>query len=213
MGVRDRLKQLLGSPSPEESKTSPSIVENTLQNVHVNAQLDTVKLSKLVDSKDVELLNSLGGVDGIAGHLSVQLTVGLLDSTRFTSQRVFGNNVLPGRKSPSALQLMLSAFLDKILLMLTAAALVSLGIGIYQDLHDNTMTHWIEGAAILVAVIIVVMVNALNDLQRERQFRKLNARAKDRLVNILRDGQPSRISIFDLAVGDVCLLEPGVSIR
>ena len=44
---------------------------------------------------------------------------------------------------------------------------------------------WVEGVAILVAVIIVVMVGSVNDYQKEAQFRKLNAKKEDREVKVL----------------------------
>ena len=43
---------------------------------------------------------------------------------------------------------------------------------------------WVEGVAILVAVIIVVMVGSINDYQKEAQFRKLNAKKEDREVKV-----------------------------
>ena len=215
MGVRERLRQLIRSTGPPKSDSSASTddIERALdavRTVQTAIELSPAELVKLVDPKNLELLESRGRVNGIASQLSVDLQAGLPDSDRAASQFRYGCNVLPIKEPPTLLQLMLSAFLDKTLLMLTAAALVSLGIGLYQDARNGTMTHWIEGAAILIAVAIVVLVNALNDWQREKQFRKLNARAEDRLVNILKGGRPTRISIFDLAVGDVCLLEPGV---
>ena len=36
---------------------------------------------------------------------------------------------------------------------------------------EESETGWIEGAAILVSVIIVVLVTAFNDYTKEKQFR------------------------------------------
>jgi Ca2+-transporting ATPase len=60
-----------------------------------------------------------------------------------------------------------------------------------------------------MAVSIVVMVSSLNDYQKEKQFRKLNARKEDRKVKVIRDGQQVQISVFDLQVGDIMTVEPG----
>ena len=38
-------------------------------------------------------------------------------------------------------------------------------------MEDESEAGWIEGAAILVSVIIVVLVTAFNDYTKERQFR------------------------------------------
>lgn len=53
------------------------------------------------------------------------------------------------------------------------------------------------------------MVGALNDYQKELQFRKLNATKEDRTVEVVRDGKERVISVYDLVVGDICLLKPG----
>lgn len=172
--------------------------------------LTAAVLASLLDPKNPAELQKMGGAIGIAMNLMVDVSKGLLPIAREPSQLNFGKNVLPKKASVSLWKLIIAAFLDKILLLLTGAALFSLGIGVYRDVRDGTRTHWIEGAAILAAVVIVVMVNALNDYQREIQFRKLNETAEDRLVSIIQEGKPERISIHSIAVGDVVLLEPGV---
>ena len=47
------------------------------------------------------------------------------------------------------------------------------------------------------------------DLQKDRQFRKLNAKKEDRLVKVLRDSKVQLLSIYDILVGDILLVEPG----
>jgi hypothetical protein len=44
---------------------------------------------------------------------------------------------------------------------------------------------WIEGAAILFAVLIVAVVTACNNFNKESQFRKLNAKKDDVQVCII----------------------------
>lgn len=69
--------------------------------------------------------------------------------------------------------------------------------------------EWIEGVAILVAVLIVVLVGSLNDWQKEKQFKKLSDKRDDRTVKVIRDGNEQIINTRELLVGDVALLEPG----
>lgn len=93
--------------------------------------------------------------------------------------RVFKDNRLPERKSKSLLQLMWIALMDKVLLLLSAAAVISLALGLYQTFgvaHEpgTAKVDWVEGVAIIVAIVIVVVVGAGNDYQKERQFIKLN---------------------------------------
>jgi Ca2+-transporting ATPase len=129
-------------------------------------------------------------------------------------KRVFRDNRLPEKKGKSLLQLMWITYNDKVLILLSAAALVSLAIGLYQTFgqeHDpnNPAVEWVEGVAIIVAIVIVVMVGSLNDYQKERQFAKLNKKKQDRLVKAVRSGKTVEISVYDVLVGDVLKLEPG----
>ena len=43
---------------------------------------------------------------------------------------------------------------------------------------------WVEGVAIIVAILLVVLVGSVNDYQKEKQFRKLNAKKEDRVVKV-----------------------------
>lgn len=90
--------------------------------------------------------------------------------------RVFSENRLPARKSTGFLKLLWIAYNDKIIILLTIAAIVSLSLGIYETIDGGTGVEWVEGVAICVAIIIVTVVTAANDWQKERQFAKLNKR-------------------------------------
>ncbi|KAH7124983.1 hypothetical protein B0J13DRAFT_647057, partial [Dactylonectria estremocensis] len=128
-------------------------------------------------------------------------------------KRVFGDNRLPDRKSKSLLQLAWIALQDRVLILLSIAAVISLSLGLYQTFghthHEGARVEWVEGVAIIVAIAIVVVVGALNDWQKERQFRKLNIKKEDRLVKVIRSGKSATMSVHDVLVGDVMLLEPG----
>lgn len=128
-------------------------------------------------------------------------------------RRVYGTNKLPERKLKTIWELAWIAYNDKVLILLTIAAVISLAVGIPQSLHpanpNEPGVEWVEGLAILVAIIIVVTVGAANDWQKERQFAKLNKKKEDRLVKVVRSGKTVEISIHDVTVGDVMHLEPG----
>ncbi|KAI9806220.1 MAG: hypothetical protein M1825_006335 [Sarcosagium campestre] len=134
----------------------------------------------------------------------------------FTSRlRVYKNNTLPDKKPTSIWRLMWMAYNDKILILLSFAAAISLALGLYeslgrpQDPEEGASVDWVEGLAICVAIIIVVLVGALNDYQKERQFVKLNKKKEDREVKAIRSGKSVLISVHDITVGDVIHLEPG----
>ncbi|KAI9679746.1 MAG: plasma membrane calcium [Caeruleum heppii] len=127
--------------------------------------------------------------------------------------RVFRDNTLPEKKATSIWKLMWLAYKDKVLILLTVAAVISLALGLYetfgQPSESGAKVDWVEGVAICVAIVIVVLVSALNDWQKERQFVRLNKKKEDREVKAIRSGKSIMISVYDVTVGDVLHLEPG----
>ena len=101
------------------------------------------------------------------------------------------------------------------MILLTAAAVISLALGLYETFgaeHEPgapTPVDWVEGVAICVAIVIVVAVGSLNDWQKERAFVKLNQKKEDRQVKVIRSGKSFMINVHDVLVGDVLHLEPG----
>ncbi|PWY62205.1 cation-transporting atpase [Aspergillus eucalypticola CBS 122712] len=123
--------------------------------------------------------------------------------------RVFGRNVLPVTKRKGFGRLLWDAYNDRIILLLTAAAVVSLSLGIYEAASGQSQVDWIEGVAVCVAIFIVVSATAVNDWQKERQFVRLNKLKVDREVRVIRSNQSIMVHIHDLTVGDIVHLEPG----
>ncbi|KAJ4293887.1 plasma membrane calcium [Collariella sp. IMI 366227] len=130
-------------------------------------------------------------------------------------KRVYSDNRLPEKKGKSLLQLMWITYNDKVLIILSIAAIVSLAVGLYQTFggqehkEGEPGVEWIEGVAIIAAIVIVVAVGSVNDYQKERQFAKLNRKKQDRLVKAVRSGKTIELSVYDIMAGDVLRLEPG----
>lgn len=129
-------------------------------------------------------------------------------------KRIFNDNRLPERKAKNIFQLAWMAYNDKILILLTVAAAIALALGIYQAVGQphppgEPGVEWVEGVAIIVAIVVVVSVGALNDWQKERQFVKLNKKKDARNVQVIRSGKAQEISVHDLLVGDLMVIEPG----
>lgn len=129
-------------------------------------------------------------------------------------KRIFRDNRLPEKKSKSLLELAWITYNDKVLILLTVAAVVSLALGLYQTFgvsHEDggAKVEWVEGVAIMVAIIIVVAVGSLNDWQMQRSFNRLNQKNNDRTVKVIRSGKSAEVSVFDIMVGDVMHLFAG----
>lgn len=70
--------------------------------------------------------------------------------------------------------------------------------------------EWIEGAAILSAVVVIVVVTAVNNWSKEKQFRGLKKTIDDNhTFSTLRSSEILQLATRDLVVGDVCFFKYG----
>ncbi|XP_063706569.1 plasma membrane calcium-transporting ATPase 2 isoform X3 [Culicoides brevitarsis] len=166
-------------------------------------------------------LNELGGVQELCKKLYTSATEGLSGSREDMEHRAdtFGSNVIPPKPPKTFMQLVWEALQDVTLIILEVAALVSLGLSFYSPadeegpaaLDDEDDHHgWIEGLAILISVIVVVLVTAFNDYSKERQFRGLQNRIEgEHKFSVIRRGEVMQISVGDIVVGDICQIKYG----
>ncbi|KAL9044982.1 MAG: hypothetical protein Q9214_001919, partial [Letrouitia sp. 1 TL-2023] len=78
----------------------------------------------------------------------------------------------PSRKESSEFfQILWDAFQDKVLILLTTVALISLALALYQalgqpHLDGKPRVERVEGVVIMVAVIIIILVSSLVNFQK-----------------------------------------------
>ena len=169
-------------------------------------------------------------VQALLAAIDTDLAVGIRGSQVTERQAAYGRNVVTqeepepiwmiawrvsvfvlkrnGRGSCTPLlthTLIEQALQDPSLIFLCFAAAVSLCIGLLQ--HQGY--EWLEGLAILAAVLIVVTVSATNDYHKEQQFRALREAQHDAQVLVVRDERAERVSVYDVVVGDVLVLSAG----
>ena len=149
--------------------------------------------------------------DGILRRSTTTGTRRITENLFADRKRIFEDNRLPEKKPKSFWQLAWMAYKDKVLILLSIAAAVSLAVGIYQALtaKGEAPVQWVEGVAIIAAIFIVVLVGTANDFQKELQFVKLNKKKDERKIKVIRSGKSREISVYDVLVGDVMHLEPG----
>lgn len=76
--------------------------------------------------------------------------------------------------------------------------------------ENEAETGWIEGAAILLSVICVVLVTAFNDWSKEKQFRGLQNRIEqEQKFTVVRGGQVIQIPVIEIVVGDIAQIKYG----
>lgn len=192
-----------------ERKAGLHVEETTIKKT-LSAESETFDVSPLPDVT----LSPRAPTSGMTVKNSRQKLTNQSGELFSDRKRVFKDNRLPEKKGKTILQLMWITYNDKVLILLSIAATISLAVGLYQTFgtkHDaaNPPIEWVEGVAIVAAILIVVIVGSLNDWQKERQFVKLNSKKQDRNVTVVRSGKKREISVFDVLVGDVMYLEPG----
>ena len=149
-------------------------------------------------------LDNIGGTNGLAAMLKVNLSEGLTNAQVTEYRERYGPNKFPEKPMKSWCRLYFESFNDPTLIILIVAAVVSLVVGYIEDPEKG----WIEGIAILIAVQIVSCVTTTNDYSKELQFRQLEASAgEDDRCTCIRNGEVCRINPSDLVVGDVISLK------
>ncbi|KAF1759590.1 hypothetical protein GCK72_016057 [Caenorhabditis remanei] len=177
-------------------------------------------LMELRGAEALEKINSAyNGVEGLCHKLKTDPINGLPNDTKELQNRrtAFGKNEIPPAPSKSFWRLAWEALQDITLIILLVAALVSLGLSFYKPPAEHASNDsseseagWIEGVAILVAVLVVVLVTALNDWTKEKQFRGLQSKIEtEHKFSVIRNGEPHDIVVNELVVGDIARVKYG----
>ena len=136
--------------------------------------------------------------------IGVDIQSGLTQVQVLAFREKFGENKFPESPMDSYFALLLGALSDTTLLILIAAATVSVVIGALTDPGHG----WIEGCAIFIAVFAVANISAGNDYSKQLQFKALEAStAEDQRCSVLREGSIERINPRDLVIGDILILQ------
>jgi P-type Ca2+ transporter type 2B len=178
-----------------------------------NFMITTEDLSKLFDhdnireGKSLELLKTLHGVPGLCEGLltSQHKGISLNPKEMQERQKAYGKNTPYTRLRDNIFDIIWNALQDTVLQILIAASVISLIIGTMQDPSQG----WLEGVAILAAVLIVIIVTSTNDYLKDGQFVKLNTQTNIHNVIVTRSGTEKEIPARDLLVGDLVYISPG----
>ena len=95
-------------------------------------------------------------------------------------------------------------FDDLILQILCIAAVVNIAIGIYKDGWE---LGWIDGASIIIAILIIVVVTVGNNYVKEKQFQQLQQKSDEMNARTRRNGVENEVASTDLVVGDIIKID------
>lgn len=178
------------------------------------------QLRELMENRGAEAvrtLESMGGIQEICNKLSSSPVEGLSGKELYLEERklVFGSNSIPAPPQKKFIALVWAAFKDVTLMFLTVAAFISLGLYFYrpsgEDIDEDDHKYgWIEGAAIITSVCVVVLVQAVNNYSKEKQFRGLQKRIQDeQKFCVIRNGVVEQVTLNEIVVGDVLQIKYG----
>ncbi|XP_062276420.1 plasma membrane calcium-transporting ATPase 1-like isoform X10 [Scomber scombrus] len=190
------------------------------------------ELRSLMELRGAEALTriqeSYGDVNGLCARLRTSPVEGLDGNSEDIDRRKeeFGQNIIPPKKPKTFVQLVWEALQDVTLIILEVAAIISLGLSFYRppdaerqncgsaaggvEDEGEADTGWIEGAAILLSVVCVVLVTAFNDWSKEKQFRGLQNRIEqEQKFTVVRGGQVVQIKVSEIVAGDIAQVKYG----
>lgn len=151
-------------------------------------------------------------LDGFADVAANVLTSALLRSSPESGidprevehrREVFGTNAIKEKRLTSFLKLCWEALQDFVLFMLIVLGCISIVVEVSTHRGDCA-TCWIEGAAILISVCIVVLVTGGIDYAKQFAFLRLTRSLHDtNTKQVIRDAKQVSVIDDDIVVGDI----------
>ena len=124
-------------------------------------------------------------------------TDGLNDAKVEEQRAAYGRNELEEKKSKNVFQVFFMQFLDLLVIILIAAAIISLVTGNYEST-----------IVILVVIILNAILGTVQHFKAEKSLQSLKALSSP-VAKVIRNGQKIEIDAKDIVVGDIVALEAG----
>jgi Ca2+-transporting ATPase len=184
---------------------SPLLISNL---ANKSFQIDQTSLLQLLKEKNVDTLQNIGGVDGVASSLESNIDFGIQGDAEDITRRheTFGSNTYETPPTKSIFHFIVEAFKDLTIFILLGCATLSLAFGIKEK---GIKEGWYDGGSIFVAILLVIAVSSISNFRQNRQFEKLSKVSNNIQVDVVRAGRRQRISVFEIVVGDIVCLKIG----
>lgn len=170
------------------------------------------ELVRVVEERDLSWVDKHGGTKGVANLLNTSPTNGIqrdeIAAGFHARVEAYGPNRFKYPPPKSFARLMLEAFKDVTIIILSVASVISLTVGLALS-KKRSEFGYLEGLAIVLVVLIVVMVQATIDYKKEQKFRQLNSVKDNYQVQAFRGGEVVSIVADDVLVGDVLKISAG----
>lgn len=153
-------------------------------------------------------------MDGIVAKVDSDAVKGLTMEDPVDRRAHFGSNHRDPLIAESCCSMFAAALDDFMLKLLIVCAIVSITLDTAMASPEDRKIAWIDGFAIMVAVLVVSGVGSIVDYRKEIEFvmRRNNA-DKDKLVDVVRQGKLfANVHHNEIYVGDLIHLKYGMQI-
>ncbi len=142
--------------------------------------------------------------------IQAQQFTGLTDAQVLESRARHGSNLLTPREKAPLWKQFLGRFKDRLILILLAAGVLSIGISCYEFCYVNQdALVFFEPIGIFVAVLLATGLSFFFEMKADREFAVLNDVNDEDTVQAIRNGHVVRIARKDVVVGDVLMVNTG----
>jgi Ca2+-transporting ATPase len=136
---------------------------------------------------------------------------GLTAEEVLARRKQFGPNKLEEKKRTSVFSVFLSQFKDPMVIILFAAALISLGIGLSEAISQGRSYSFEEAADVIIIFGVVILNATIGTIQETRAEKALEALKKlsSPTATVRREGRIMDVKAEELVPGDIVILEEG----
>ncbi|CAB9496586.1 Plasma membrane calcium-transporting ATPase 2 (Fragment) [Seminavis robusta] len=204
-GVKAQEGKLGGDSAEEPSSTRRMCMDvmRLVERIRQAEESEAAKDEHSPEGKEAEKNSDMGAnvLTEVLLHSSVQ---GGIDPREVEHRReLFGTNAVSSKKLESFLSLCWDAVQDFVLVMLIVLGIISIVVEVSTH-GGSCSTCWIEGAAILCSVCIVVLVTAGIDYAKQFAFIRLTKSLHEtNTKSVIRDGKQVSVTDDDIVVGDI----------
>ncbi len=148
--------------------------------------------------------NSTDSREALVAKLSTNAETGLSEAEVVSRRERYGENKMQEKKKKSLARRFFSQFLDVMILILIAAAIVSFVIACFGD----DPMEFIEPALILAIVLLNALMGTLQESKAEKALDALKNMSAPH-ARVRREGRERIIAASELVPGDIIFLEAG----
>lgn len=129
--------------------------------------------------------------------------IGLTDEEVQISKEKYGSNQITEQKTESFFDKLKGNFGDPMIKILCVALIINI---IFAFMGKS---EWYESFGIALAILLATLVSTYSEYSNENAFQKLQEEASRIMCKVYRNNKVTEISINDIVVGDVVLLQTG----